>query len=114
MRPIQLEGQLFDLRDDNNACSGERKACSDGKSGCRFLAFMLPAVIVIAMNTVCNWLDSPLVSVASLYSAFISSIAPGALAGLSGIVLYTIIKSAKRRLRAVSSGRHSKQLPAGD
>ena len=80
--------------EDSDTVHGQQ-AC-DSKATCRFLSFLLPAVIVVGMNTSINWLETSALSVQSLAAAFLSSLAPGVLAGLSGLLLYTTIKSAKR------------------
>jgi hypothetical protein len=97
MQPTQLEGQSLNSGDRIPSCCGVQRI---SKNTCRYLAFVLPCVLVIVINTVESWLESPLFTAASLYASFLVSIVPGLLAGIVGLVLYTAIKFLKRRLRS--------------
>jgi len=102
MQPIHIEGHLLDQSE--SSCR-DSQSCG---STYRFFAFLLPCIIVIGMNTASDWLDTPLITLSSFLQSFFCSFLPGVLAGLSGLVLYSGIKSVKRRLRAVTQNSQGK------
>lgn len=103
MQPIHLEGQLFE--ETASSCR-DGQTCGQSGSAYRFLAFLIPCIIVIGMNTASDWLDTPLITLSSFLQSFFCSFLPGVLAGLSGLVLYSGIKSIKRRMKAVTRNSH--------